>query len=137
MTYKTCTVCNSSKHISEYHNRTSASDGKCYRCKSCDAIARNKWRVNNIDRAKRSDREKLLKNRYNISLKEYETLLEKQNFTCAICRQQDSTKSLAVDHDHITGNIRGLLCSSCNRGLGLLGDSVEAIKDVLKYLETH
>jgi len=137
MTHKVCTVCNHLKHISEYHNRAIAKDGKAYRCKSCDAIARNKWRVNNIDRAKRSDREKLLKNRYNISLKEYETLLEKQNFTCAICGQQDPTKSLAVDHDHITGNIRGLLCSSCNRGLGLLGDSVEAIKDVLKYLETH
>ena len=60
---------------------------------------------------------------FGLTLESYEELFAKQNGACAICRSTDAkgprgTSRLAVDHDHVTGKIRGLLCSSCNRLLG-------------------
>lgn len=72
--------------------------------------------------------------KYSLSIEEYEKLLLAQEGVCAICKQT-GTKQLAIDHDHETGKVRGLLCSSCNTGLGLLGDSLEALKNVILYLE--
>lgn len=81
---------------------------------------------------------KLLK-RYGISLEQYESLLESQNYCCATCgkSQSELTKSLCVDHCHKTGEIRGLLCVQCNHALGLLKDDVETIKKSLKYLKIN
>src|SRR5262245_57445902 len=59
--------------------------------------------------------------RYGITLAEYDALLEKQGGVCAICRKH-SKRRLCVDHCHRTGMIRGLLCDSCNLGLGSLQD---------------
>jgi hypothetical protein len=53
---------------------------------------------------------------------------------CAICHR-DAERSLDLDHDHETGKFRGYICRECNMGLGKLGDTVEAIKRVLAYLE--
>lgn len=63
--------------------------------------------------------------------------MKKQNNVCAICFKSELTvrnKNLAVDHCHKTGIIRGLLCSNCNRAIGLLKDNVVIIKSALKYL---
>ena len=71
-----------------------------------------------------------------MTYEEYETLLLEQNFCCAICGQHQSelTKALAVDHDHETGKVRGLLCSHCNVGLGHLGDKASNLKKAYEYL---
>lgn len=138
---KECCVCNIRKPFSEFYNYKNKSDGKSYRCKPCDDIARFKWKKDNPERSKRSSRERSLKFRFGINLQEYEELLHKQNYACAICgstetrNMGDTVWSLSVDHNHITGKIRGLLCNNCNRGLGLLGDSLEALKKAIKYLE--
>ena len=73
----------------------------------------------------------------NITQKEYEGLLVEQNYSCAICDKHQSVlnKTLAVDHDHETGEIRGLLCWECNTALGKLGDSIPGILKVLEYLQ--
>ena len=57
---------------------------------------------------------------YNISVEQYEELLIAQNGVCAICGSPPGRRRLAVDHSHITGRIRGLLCDQCNLGLGSL-----------------
>lgn len=79
----------------------------------------------------------LLKYHYSITLNEYNDMFEKQNGCCKICfrHQSEFKKSLAVDHDHKTGKIRGLLCSHCNRGLGSFYDNVEILKNAINYLE--
>ena len=66
-----------------------------------------------------------LSKRYSITTLEYRDLFEKQNHRCAICRKKETCRSrsgdtapLAVDHDHDTGEIRGLLCRRCNAALG-------------------
>lgn len=73
--------------------------------------------------------------KFGISVVEYDALLAKQSGVCAICSQVCSTGNhLAVDHDHNTGRIRGLLCSRCNRAIGLLGDDLARLQQAIAYL---
>lgn len=74
-----------------------------------------------------------LKERYNISIEEYNSILEKQNNLCAICKLLSKTK-LNVDHCHNTGRIRGLLCGNCNRALGLFKDNIQYLYNAIEYL---
>lgn len=66
----------------------------------------------------------------------YNELREKQDYRCAICGRHEETIQirLAVDHCHLTGQVRGLLCASCNQGLGYLGDDYESLIAATKYL---
>jgi hypothetical protein len=87
-------------------------------------------------------RAKGLQRRYGITEEDYNTLLEVQGGKCAICgstqgRMHAATgepRHLAVDHDHETGEIRGLLCDGCNQGIGLLGDDPNRLADAAAYL---
>lgn len=67
---------------------------------------------------------------------DYEFLFLSQDGKCAICGkyQSDLNKSLAVDHDHNTMEVRGLLCTSCNLGLGLFFDNKDILKRAIHYL---
>lgn len=84
-----------------------------------------------------------LKNTYGITQIEYEALEEKQKGKCAICggdgfKMRDwHWKKLVVDHCHVTGKVRGLLCHNCNRALGLLKDDPQNLLNAVNYLETH
>lgn len=69
---------------------------------------------------------------YKISIADLRALREKQDGVCGVCR---SDKPLHVDHDHASGRVRGLLCTTCNTGLGKLGDSVETLRRAIAYLE--
>lgn len=81
-----------------------------------------------------------LKKHYGMSREEYEALARKQGHKCLICGQPEGTTirgkkiSLAVDHCHTKGHVRGLLCIHCNRGLGLFRDSPELLERAAEYL---
>jgi hypothetical protein len=81
----------------------------------------------------------LLKTTYGITVDEYDSMVAKQGGRCAICRTEDPQSARNnvwnVDHDHDTGEVRGLLCSPCNRGMGLLQDSPDVIAKALRYLQ--
>lgn len=73
--------------------------------------------------------------RFGLTINEYERLLVLQNGVCAICKQQCRTgRRLAVDHEHGTGIVRGLLCGNCNQGLGKFLDSPESLEIAARYL---
>jgi hypothetical protein len=73
--------------------------------------------------------------RYGISLAEYDALLARQGGVCAICRRRQSPRAkLCVDHCHLTGRMRGLLCRRCNLALGHLGDDQRTLIAALAYL---
>lgn len=73
---------------------------------------------------------------YGISLVEYDALLLSQGNRCGICSTDFKDKLYPhVDHDHITSKVRGILCKSCNLGLGKLGDSINGIEKALNYLK--
>ena len=120
-----CNKCGVTKPISDYyweHNRRT--------CKQCE-----------VKPTREQVRTSSLKS-YGLTLEDFTERLEKQSNRCACC---GSTKTFApkradvfvVDHDHETGKVRGLLCHRCNRGIGLLGDTVEALQNAIDYLTRH
>ena len=121
------------------------------RCKKCAREIKKEYRKNNGEKVRSQQRawakanpdrkrEHLIKCLYGISIEQYMYVLEKQNGVCAICKQPElsirrgSYKSLDVDHNHETGEIRGLLCSACNAALGLLKEDAQRIESLLAYL---
>ena len=78
-----------------------------------------------------------LKYNYGLDQEQYLTLLSRQGYCCKICgiHQDRLNRKLNVDHCHITNKIRGLLCSNCNRAIGLLKDSIETLQKAIDYLK--
>lgn len=73
---------------------------------------------------------------YGLTHDEYMALLEEQGGVCAICGSaEDGDRSLSVDHDHVTGAVRGLLCNRCNPMLGYARDSITVLNAAIAYLE--
>jgi len=147
---KKCTVCKEIKDFSNFYKSISDKDGYGYRCKICDKIARKKSR----HRLKPKEENKTylgykrrwLFFKYGLRVNEYEEMLEKQNYSCAICKTKNPAGegintgrllSFAVDHNHTTGKNRGLLCNLCNRGIGFLKDSEEILQAAVDYLKYH
>lgn len=105
------------------------------------ATKQRKWRESNPLNSKNT----ALKKVFGIGIKEYISMYEAQDGRCAICGNEGlfydkglgRTKTLAVDHCHDTGKIRGLLCSRCNRGLGMFNDSIELLEKAVKYLKKY
>lgn len=124
-------VCNSC-------NRPAREDGYCL---THSPERQRQARANNKERFKGYS----LRRDYGISIEDYQELFEKQGGVCAICGRPDGdekgnnngSKSLAVDHDHETGVVRGLLCSMCNKGIGSLMDSRALLRKAIEYLDAH
>ena len=76
--------------------------------------------------------------KYGLTVEQYNIMLSEQNGTCGICKLVCLTgRRLAVDHCHDTGRVRGLLCSNCNRGNGMLKESPKNLAASLRYLAKH
>ncbi len=85
-----------------------------------------------------------LKQRYNVTPQEYKSMLEAQEYKCAICSKDASEnkrgnkiESLYIDHCHVTKQVRGLLCHTCNTGLGHFKDKIENLMKAIDYLRKH
>ena len=116
-------------------------------CKSCQEFLKptrfkpRKDRANQYEAkckvcTKQYAHEYRLKSVFGIDSNEYHRILEIQNYACAICRNQPLKRRLAVDHDHQTGQIRGLLCTHCNHKLlGAAHDSIPLLERAISYLE--
>lgn len=93
-------------------------------------------RSKNLPFAKRKDY--IIRSKYGIGIEEYNSMLEKCDNQCQVCGKPHSEeKPLHIDHDHKTGKVRGLLCNSCNYGLGFFKDDIEIMKKATKYLENE
>lgn len=99
------------------------------------------WVLKNKEKSTKYKRDWKLKNEYGITENEYQILFEIQNECCAICGSKSSgnikTNKLYIDHDHITGKVRGLLCNSCNNGLGKFKDNIEYLNSAVEYLKIN
>lgn len=122
------------------------------RCKKCSSARRdlarkaNKSPVREASNKRRQDtfrmnnkeklKDKYLRYGYGITLQDYNELLEAQGGGCGICGVLVDRvgRMLAVDHNHNTGKVRGILCSDCNTALGLLKDSPELLSKAITYL---
>lgn len=85
----------------------------------------------------------LLRQRYRMTLNEFQQMLRTQRGLCAICKSLPAADGkgpmgrLHVDHDHVTGRVRALLCASCNNGLGRFKDDPQLLREAAAYIESH
>lgn len=125
---KHCPGCKISKEKSLFSKSRNRHDGLSAYCLSCNKKKRREWVKNNPEKHFAS----WLLRKYNLTLKEYNEILNKQNGMCAICNTKEN---LCVDHDHKTGEIRGILCQSHNKAIGLFKDNKEILQSAIKYLD--
>jgi hypothetical protein len=109
-----------------------------YRRNRKNALAYQKThREQNIDKI----RVRVLERKFNTTEKIIQDFMDAQRGCCGICKDSlvypNSYKSYAVDHDHRTGEVRGLLCSNCNRAIGLLMDDTKIVRSAAEYLERY
>jgi hypothetical protein len=142
---KVCGCCKVSKpHTSEFFNRNASTPtGLAYSCKPCQQEASNRWRDKNRaaynkgqarrNLAKHHRTRPDLMRKFGITRAEFDEMVRAQEGRCAICTVP--TKRLVVDHDHESGQIRGLLCGSCNLGIGNLKDDTDNLRSAIRYLE--
>jgi hypothetical protein len=74
---------------------------------------------------------------YGLTIAAYDSMLAGQEGVCAICGRPSGKRRPAVDHDHATGKVRGLLCGRCNQGLGYFGDAPDRLRLAVAYLERN
>jgi hypothetical protein len=109
-------------------------------------LIRQHWREKNRARFQATSRAHALK-KYGISVQDYDQLLESQGDVCAVCagpqpKRKSRTGKLVdavfcVDHNHVTGEVRGLLCTSCNLVLGNSKDNPGVLRSAIAYLEAR
>jgi len=135
---KKCTVCKELKEPKSFYSDCTRGDGLSYRCRSCAKVYRDKRRgkFNEYHKARRR-RGEGLRSAYNITLQEYQVMLDKCEHRCMICDTHKSDCSdvkLFVDHCHKTNAVRGLLCRHCNSMLGFSRDSTKTLLRAATYL---
>ena len=151
---KQCSKCGEQKPLDEFHRDSKRRDGRHGHCKTCVLARVTKYRADNPEKIKESQRRSRAKNpevyrnkqllwTFGITLEEYQRIEAEQEGVCAVCGEAETEmhpqsgkpRNLAVDHDHNTGAIRGLLCNACNRGIGLMNDNPETLRAAITYLE--
>ncbi len=139
------------KSREEYKEERKKHDRKYYKNNTerwRDYVSRNREKVReNKRRYGQENKERLkdlrLQKEFGISLEQYNKILLDQNNVCAICgnpetkrdKKYNTLKSLAVDHNHSSGIVRGLLCSGCNLAIGSIKENIESAKNLVVYLE--
>lgn len=144
---KKCTGCLQDLPLEQFSRHYNTRDGfrpKCRACRSDEArqlIAKNPHKKREYYRAfanrrgPLAQRPKKLFERYRLESGRYEEMLIQQKGLCAICHlPPDNDRKLQVDHCHYTGEIRGLLCMKCNKGIGQLNDDPDLLVAALRYL---
>lgn len=124
------------------------------RCSGCQNEYARRWRKQNPDRVQASNQRHYEKNsaeiraaalkryhdeglrfsKYGLTAEDFLRLYEEQEGRCAICEAEQEPSKIHIDHNHETGEVRGLLCGSCNRALGYLKDSPLIVERAFNYL---
>jgi hypothetical protein len=123
---KRCGRCKRNLPVSCFAKNRAKKDGLQERCRECRA---KHYKDTGYVETSRDNR---LKNKYGISLEDYEAMFTSQSGMCKICRSDE--EDLVVDHCHDTGIVRGLLCNRCNWGLGNFKDNVDLLRAAEDYL---
>jgi hypothetical protein len=131
--HQVCTCCGEEKSIDLFHKRGDGYRRDCKQCMNDKAKARREALPEEVRQAR--ERDYKLRSQYGISLAEYDAWYKSQDGVCAICLKEEKTReNMCVDHNHETGEVRGLLCHKCNSAIGLLGDDVHVLLSATQYL---
>lgn len=152
-THKRCPKCSEVKSVSLFYRKNTTTargwawDSHCIECRRAYCVdygmsnrdqrnARLKaWRTNNPKAASKNDKRARLKKKYGLSPDEVESMRARQKGCCAICER--STPRLFVDHCHIKGHVRSLLCQTCNTFLGWYEKKADTILRFQRYIDNH
>lgn len=161
-----CTACLTAKYEGDFFmdKRRKYPSSIKQPCRSCTSDRAKAKRSINPDRQRLQERESWrrrfdvngekkrfssmgwrLKYKFGITLDVFLAMIQKQEGKCAICHSDVESltsgkgrrNAACVDHDHETGKVRGVLCHSCNTGIGLLGDNIEILEKAIEYLKEH
>lgn len=117
---RVCRKCEQSLPLMDFYKNKRGRDGLHSICKRCHkAYMRNRHTTTT----------------FGVSTEQYNELLAKQQNRCAICVEENGAPLLAIDHNHKTGEIRGLLCADCNAGLGRFHDNTLYLERAMDYLQ--
>jgi hypothetical protein len=128
---KVCPDCAEEKPLEDFPRFHRNKDGRGTYCKPCHN-SRNRETITRLYGG--STRHYHLKQKYGIGAAEVERLIQHQGGVCAVCQKRPATQ---VDHDHVTGGIRGILCIYCNAAMGAFRDDPAVIASAIEYLESH
>lgn len=157
---RVCCGCKVYKPWAEFNKATGGYLGKRSRCRICDGAVSAKWKEDT--QYYQTHREEILQykrdsycpvakknydlqKKYGITLDDFMGMYEHQNGCCKVCKQavekfstsKQKQDAAVVDHCHVTGKVRGLLCQTCNRALGLLNDDLQLIRRLAEYLQIN
>lgn len=116
---KCCIDCKEFKSLDEYYDNKAR---KTSVCKDCSHKRASKYHKNTYRYAK-----------YGITKEQFDELFKSQDGKCPICTIE-LKEEIHIDHDHTTGQVRGILCGKCNKGLGQFNDNIESLTNAIKYL---
>lgn len=148
---KVCCLCMEDKPLEEFYQASRG--GRLAQCRTCRVVLRRAWYRKNpekgvaqVQRWQRANPEKVRASsqrrnakKYGLSLLDRAEMLRLQSCRCAICSGllTPGARGHAIDHDHDSGKVRGLLCIRCNAGLGCFDDEVGRFREAIAYLERH
>ena len=142
---KTCSKCKLNKNLNQFYVKVDGRMGRAAACIECTKKQTAEYKKK-FPEAHRSRVRKYNYAKHNITIEQWENMLNKQGGVCAACGEQNSAeRNLHIDHDHSCCEgtyscgkcIRGLLCSQCNTALGLLGDDINKVMNLAAYLVSH
>jgi hypothetical protein len=136
-----CNLCNKEKPLEDFQKEKGNKNGRRNRCKICVNKKAQEWRIGFKERYKKSymqynygkGLDTYYKRAYGISRIEYDTLFKLQGGKCRICGKARKRR-LSVDHDHGTGEVRGLLCIRCNSLIGFCDESETTLVAAINYI---
>jgi hypothetical protein len=160
---KQCRICGEVKPLDDFYQMAGMRDGHRNECKACNLAEKKRryegdpekhidrvvrWREANRDRfnayqrrnnarpeRKRAMRDAYYRRTFGISADDFDALLDSQGGGCAICgTQPERVANLHLDHCHDSGGIRGILCVSCNQGIGQFRDDPDLLDAAARYL---
>lgn len=144
-----CRKCSEWKPLEDYHKSKSGTYGVVGMCKVCALKKAREYRKDKLgpgkpyaEKTKIYQRQYHLKTVYGLTVEEYQAIWDKQSGRCDICdvtlnNNTRDANSAHLDHCHKTSKVRGILCSTCNRGIGYMKDNTETLKNAAKYLRKH
>lgn len=146
---KMCRKCGETKPIALFYKKSASahkgmdysasSAGYSHNCKECDKqlASERRKRLGQVHVNYMKDLD--LRRKYGLCLEDYNKMFVSQSGCCAICdkHQTNFKKGLVVDHDHVTGKVRKLLCPNCNAAIGMLGEDIGLLAKAIEYIQSH
>ena len=134
---KVCTRCCAAKPLEAFREHPSGLHRRRSQCRLCERALANEVHAADPDK----HRNRTIKHRYGIDHQQYLDMVAEQDGRCAICRTDEGEANgkgqrywLHIDHDHESGKIRGLLCTTCNTGIAHLRHNPLLLHQALRYL---